>query len=68
DASIQEALTELCKNRTTLIIAHRMKSLHGVDRRLYFESGQLRGDGPHEHLMETVPGYQQLYLAGGERI
>ena len=66
DASIQEALAELCKNRTTLIIAHRMKSLHGIDRRLYFEAGKLLGDGPHEQLMENVPGYRQLFLAGGE--
>jgi subfamily B ATP-binding cassette protein MsbA len=68
DASIQEALLELCKNRTTLIIAHRMKTLHGIDRRLYFENGQLLGDGPHEQLMDSVPGYRQLYLAGGEKI
>jgi subfamily B ATP-binding cassette protein MsbA len=66
DASIQSALNELRKNRTTLIIAHRMKTLNSVDRRLYFENGKLLGDGSHEQLMQSAPGYRQLYLAGGE--
>jgi ABC-type multidrug transport system fused ATPase/permease subunit len=60
DQLIQEALTRLAKNRTTLIIAHRMGTLKDVERRLYFESGQIAGDGNHEDMLVSVPGYKQL--------
>ena len=63
DQLIQEALTRLAKDRTTLIIAHRMGTLKGVERRLYFESGQIAGDGKHEDLLGFAPGYQKLIKA-----
>jgi ABC-type multidrug transport system fused ATPase/permease subunit len=60
DQLIQEALTRLAKDRTTLIIAHRMGTLKDVERRLYFEGGSLAGDGKHEHIIEAAPGYKRL--------
>jgi len=60
DRQIQEALDRLAKDRTTLVIAHRMGTLKNISRRLYFERGRIEGDGAHEALMDSVPGYLQL--------
>ncbi|MEC8405260.1 MAG: ATP-binding cassette domain-containing protein, partial [Verrucomicrobiota bacterium] len=64
DQLIQEALVRLARNRTTLVIAHRMGTLKDVSRRLYFEGGHVLGDGAHSHLMDTVPGYAKLVNSG----
>lgn len=63
DKLIQEALTRLSHGRTTLIIAHRMGTLQNVTRRLYFEKGQILGDGSHEHLLAQSPAYAGLVHA-----
>lgn len=60
DQLIQEALSRLSRERTTLTIAHRMGTLKDVDRRLYFERGHIVGDGGHDRLMATCPGYARL--------
>lgn len=60
DQLIQEALARLTRDRTTLTIAHRLGSLRDVPRRLYFEQGRVLGDGPHEAILESCPGYAQL--------
>ena len=60
DQLIQEALVRLARDRTTLVIAHRLGTLKDVSRRLYFEGGHVAGDGAHSHLVDTVPGYAQL--------
>ena len=62
----------LAKDRTTMIIAHRMRTLKDVERRLYFESGQIAGDGAHVDLLESSFGYAQLessedHLPGDQR-
>ena len=64
DQLIQEALVRLARNRTTIVIAHRMGTLKDVSRRLYFEGGHVVGDGAHSHLMDTVPGYAKLVNSG----
>lgn len=66
DAEIQIALNELSENRTTLIIAHRLNTLSEVSRRLYFENGRILGDGTHDELMLTSPGYRALANAAAQ--
>ena len=65
DQLIQEALTRLAKDRTTLIIAHRMGTLKDVERRFYFEDGVIAGDGNHEDLLRLARGYQKLTKTEG---
>ena len=67
DRFIQEALTRLAQDRTTLIIAHRLNSLESVERRLYFEKGQIAGDGSHQSLLEESSGYQKLVNADADQ-
>ena len=55
DQFIQETLLRLAKDRTTLIIAHRIDTLKGVERRIYFEDGEFVGDGNHEDLLRLAP-------------
>ena len=63
DRFIQEALVRLARDRTTLIIAHRLNSLESVERRLYFEQGVIGGDGSHTDLLEQSSGYRRLVNA-----
>jgi ABC-type multidrug transport system fused ATPase/permease subunit len=67
DRFIQEALTRLAQDRTTLIIAHRLNSLESVERRLYFEKGQIAGDGSHLSLLEESSGYRKLVNADADQ-
>ena len=55
DQLIQDALERLTKDRTTLIIAHRMGSLKNVARCLFFSNGRLVDDGSHA---ESLDNYQ----------
>jgi ABC-type multidrug transport system fused ATPase/permease subunit len=68
EARIQEAMDEIRRDRTTLIIAHRFSTLRKADRIVVVEDGRIVGPGTHEHLVESNPTYQRLYRrqwAGG---
>ncbi len=60
DRLIQEALKRLAADRATIIIAHRMATLKGVGRRLFFQNGRLVADGEHEGLMKSSASYHKL--------
>jgi len=57
---IQQALTNLLQNRTTLIIAHRFATLLNADKILVLEAGTVIDQGTHKELYERCPVYQQL--------
>ena len=52
ESLIQDGLEELFKNRTSIVIAHRLSTVIGADRILVFEEGKIVGDGTHTELME----------------
>lgn len=64
---IQESLHSLMKNRTTIVIAHRLSTLSEMDRILVFKEGQIIEDGSHEELLKTSGHYAMLWQmqAGG---
>ena len=64
EAMIQQALAELVKGRTTLIIAHRFSTIKIADRILVFKNGRIVSDGSHEDLRNLDPTYQAM--VGGE--
>lgn len=64
EAMVQQALAELVKGRTTLIIAHRFSTIRIADRILVFKSGRIVSDGSHEELRDLDPTYQAM--VGGE--
>lgn len=64
---IRESLLHLMRNRTTLVIAHRLSTLHGMDRILVFEQGKVIEEGAHQELIEKNGRYAQLWsMQSGE--
>lgn len=58
---IQQALAELCRGRTVLMIAHRLRTVMGAHRIVVMERGHVVGLGRHEALLRDCPAYQRLW-------
>jgi ATP-binding cassette, subfamily B, bacterial MsbA len=58
---VQEALEQLMKGRTTLVIAHRLTTIQGADRILVLNKGHLVETGTHSELMDRQGLYHYLY-------
>ncbi|MGM0752802.1 MAG: ABC transporter ATP-binding protein [Bacillota bacterium] len=56
EAIIQEALNELAKDRTTLVIAHRLATIRKADRILVVTENGIAEDGTHEELLSREDG------------
>ncbi len=63
EAMVQQALADLVKGRTTLIIAHRFSTIRIADRILVFKDGRVVSDGTHDELEKTDPIYQAMVSA-----
>jgi len=61
ESLVQEALIELMKGRTTLMIAHRFSSIQRADRILVLHKGRIVEEGRHEVLLEKRGLYHRLY-------
>ena len=62
---IQQALDELCKGRTTIVVAHRLSTVRGADKIAVISDGHIAEEGSHEELMQIEGGiYQGLYRLG----
>lgn len=57
---VQLALSNLMKNRTTLVIAHRLSTVQGADRILVLEAGRIVEEGSHAVLMGQGGRYRDL--------
>jgi len=61
---IQEALDELAKGRTTLVVAHRLSTIKNADEIAVILKGKVFEKGTHEELMQNENGiYKKLYKA-----
>ena len=58
---IQEALEELMKDRTTIVIAHRLSTLKKMDRIIVFDGGKIVEDGTHQKLLDKKGKYFELW-------
>lgn len=66
EARIQQAFARLAKNKTVLIIAHRLKTVEKADQILVMQEGRLQGVGTHNALLAACPLYAEM-VAANER-
>ena len=58
---IQDSLTNLMQNKTTIVIAHRLSTLKNMDRILVFDKGKIIEDGSHQELLDLNGSYKKLW-------
>ena len=58
---IQQALDELCKGRTTLVVAHRLSTVRNADSIAVVTEGKITEFGTHDQLMSAGGIYKELY-------
>ncbi|WP_311482520.1 ABC transporter ATP-binding protein [uncultured Anaerococcus sp.] len=57
---IQESLNKLIKNKTVMIVSHRMKSIRNVDQIIVMKDGKIEDFGKHDELLKSSKTYQKM--------
>lgn len=65
---IQEAISELCKGKTLLVIAHRLQTIRYADQIMVISNGQVKERGTHEELMERGQIYKTFVMKKSSNI
>ena len=60
EKKIQDSLNKLVKNKTVLIISHRMKSIENADKIVVLDKGKVESQGTHAELLKTSEVYKNL--------
>ena len=60
ESYIQQAISELCKGKTLLVIAHRLNTIRNANQILVIADGQIAQSGTHEELMEAGGLYRDF--------
>ena len=60
EMKIQESLNKLIKNKTVLIISHRMKSIENANKIIVMENGKIESQGNHNELLEKSKVYNTM--------
>ena len=58
---IQNAISEILKNRTSIVVAHRLSTIKEVDKIIVIESGEIKEVGNHDQLLKKRGFYYKLY-------
>ncbi len=58
---IQESLAELIKNKTTIVVAHRLSTVQKLDRIIVLENGHIVEDGKHPELLSAKGRYRDFW-------
>lgn len=61
EANIQKAMDNIIKNRTSFVIAHRLKTILNADRIVVLRDGKVIEEGTHQQLLKANGFYAQLY-------
>ena len=65
---IQDALKKLMKDRTTLIVAHRLSTIQNSDKIIVMHKGKIREEGTHQELLFKKGLYYKLYKLQYEHV
>jgi subfamily B ATP-binding cassette protein MsbA len=60
ESLIQEALKEILKDKTAIIIAHRLSTVQHADRIVVLNEGRIADEGTHDQLIDSSPLYREL--------
>lgn len=63
EEKMNEAIAEVIRGKTVIVIAHRLHSIIGADQICVLENGNLSAAGTHEELIADCPAYQKLWQA-----
>tara|TARA_B100002019_G_C21266011_1_gene599478 strand:- start:1462 stop:3204 length:1743 start_codon:yes stop_codon:yes gene_type:complete len=58
---VQNAISNLTKNKTTLVIAHRLSTIHNADKIFVLNNGKIINAGNHDFLISNCDEYKSLY-------
>lgn len=61
ERAIQDALRQVMKNRTTLVVAHRLSTIESADKVVVFDAGRIAEAGSHQELLSRGGLYAQLH-------
>lgn len=60
EAKVMEAINDVSKGKTTIIIAHRLSTVRDADKIIVMDKGAVVGEGTHDELMQSNTIYQNL--------
>lgn len=60
EVTVQEALKNLMRGRTTLVIAHRLSTVVEADQIIFVEKGTITGSGTHDELLKSHEMYREF--------
>ena len=63
DAKLREALSEITKNKTVIIVAQRISTILNADQIIVLDEGKIVGIGTHKELMKNCETYSQIALS-----
>ena len=66
EQKMNQAISEIVRDKTVIVIAHKMKSIMNADRIIVLKDGRIAASGCHAELIKTCPEYQNLWRISEE--
>ena len=66
EEKMNEAIAEVIRNKTVVVIAHRLYTIMNADKICVMDDGKLIGSGTHSELLASCKAYKKLWDAAGE--